>query len=92
MSRPLSGLGGYKQQYTTCPRSTAGESEARGLPPDIVLLQTKHTIRAVAKKAVQFLDLLYIDQAGLPIFKILNNGEWKALEGLDKLPNPKNSK
>jgi len=60
------------------------------IPSEIIFLQTKHTIRAVTKKAVWFLDILYIDQAGLPIFKVLNNNEWKPLEGLEKLSNSKN--
>jgi hypothetical protein len=53
--------------------------------PNLSFLQTKHTIRAVSKEAIRFLDTLYLDQVGLPIFKVLTTGERKALEGLQIL-------
>jgi hypothetical protein len=48
----------------------------------VLFIQTKHTIRAVAKKAINFLDTLYIEQMGNPIIKILNDGKRKLLPHL----------
>ncbi|MDR0607992.1 MAG: hypothetical protein LBG52_06740 [Candidatus Peribacteria bacterium] len=47
--------------------------------PNIILLQTKHTIRAVNKRFLEIQHQLFIQRAGLPIFKVLNNGERKPL-------------
>jgi hypothetical protein len=51
----------------------------------MVYLQTKHTIRATTPAALSFLETLYIDQVGLPIFKLLNDGSLKPLVGWEKL-------
>ncbi|MDR3168860.1 MAG: hypothetical protein LBU27_03770 [Candidatus Peribacteria bacterium] len=52
---------------------------------NILLLQTKHTIRAVAKRFSEIKNQLFIQRAGLPIFKILNDGQQKPLSGLKKI-------
>jgi hypothetical protein len=39
----------------------------------------------VAKEAISFLDELFVEQVGLPIIKILNNGTWKPLPEMKKV-------
>jgi hypothetical protein len=53
--------------------------------PNILLIQTKHTIRAVAKRFSEIQHQLFIQRAGLPIFKVLSDGQRKPLPGLKKI-------
>jgi hypothetical protein len=58
-----------------------GKDEEQG----VVFVQTKFTIWMVATGAISFLDKLFVEQVGLPIIKILNDGTRKPLPGMKKV-------
>lgn len=52
---------------------------------DGIFLQTKHTVRLASKNFLEIKNTVFVQRAGLPIFKVLPDGKRKVLPGLEKV-------